>query len=505
MNMRLLRRAMRKYITACRSENEFRKLYDPDLMPCSRFIKGRDARWCRLFFKHRMGTDEEIAAITGIAGADLYKSAPHSRHDCVALAYAFRITTNQTNHLLNTCGFNRLRKSCIDDAVYLRLLKSRAENECKAECFDEAFCRLRREYEESVQSDSIPMFMGRSTNIRANRAIAAMKKHGAEVQYLPARERMIFDLAAYGADINSINSVLRIAAQEPLNPHCEEEARLLFELSRQGQSFAQHSKDNTPMSKSESNELEVRVFYACVPGRRHTAQRRQCQDRVVTASLEGGVMAVLSDGAGSSQYSQFAAEANTQAAVLFFRTHDIDKWITQSEEQMAKDITFVTGQACREQADLLGVRSELMSATLVGAVVAYRRRQIVIFHTGDGEVWAQYADGSVRQISVPAGLGRSTYFTVSGSSKHMRITRFDADGIVGLLLATDGVAEGLKNAKGAFMCSALYKAVKGEISDSISLEQFIENGQQDDHTAAMLTLYCHKGQETHRREAWHND
>ncbi|MBE6752766.1 MAG: protein phosphatase 2C domain-containing protein [Ruminococcaceae bacterium] len=383
MNKRLLKRAMRKYIAACRSESEFRRLYDPDLMPYSRFIKSRDARWCRLFFNYRVGTDEEIAAITGIAGADLYRSAPCSRHDCVALAYAFRLTTRQTNHLLNTCGFGRLRKSCADDAVYMQLLKSRAEDEGQSESFDAAFCRLRREYEESVQADSIPVFMGRSTVICAEKAIAAMKKYGAEVQYLPAREQMIFSLAAYGADIDRINSVLRIAAQEPLNPYCAEEARLLFELSRRGQSQAQHSEDGIPMNKND--DLRASAFCVCVPGQRHLTHRQQCQDRAVTAAFDGGAMAVLSDGAGSSQYSQFAAEANTQTAAQFFRTHDIDEWITQSEEQMAEDIAFVTGGACREQADLLRVRPELMSATLVGAVVAYKKRQIVIFHTGDGE------------------------------------------------------------------------------------------------------------------------
>jgi hypothetical protein len=188
--------------------------------------------------------------------------------------------------------------------------------------------------------------------------------------------------------------------------------------------------------------VKWRVFFGSAAGTYHLNAGEPCQDAGHHAVVDGAVIGVVCDGAGSA--SQGHAGANFMASELVGL---IGAAVESRTFAWGDPAEFLVGaiDGARTQLSELALARDLLlrdfASTLVGCVCGPRGG--CLFHIGDGFGVALDRDGGTR-LSPPENgeYSDQTYFvTDEGWKDHLRVTRLaGAEGIGLIGLMSDGAA-----------------------------------------------------------------
>jgi hypothetical protein len=189
-----------------------------------------------------------------------------------------------------------------------------------------------------------------------------------------------------------------------------------------------------------------RVFAASAIGTSHREDGRPCQDAFAYRADGDNLIAVVCDGAGSSDQSQVGARVVAESVVHAVAAQIGNNLVgadTSAERWRAVMETIITGAREALQAIAKAAAGELSSyaSTLVGAVAWPSR--LFFFHIGDGVAVARPRAPDARDIVSLAENGEyvnETYF-VTGTEwlLHLRTSFHDVP-IETVVLMSDGAA-----------------------------------------------------------------
>lgn len=183
---------------------------------------------------------------------------------------------------------------------------------------------------------------------------------------------------------------------------------------------------------------QIRVIATKIKGSSHEAKNSPCEDFYYYACSGNKLVAVVSDGAGSSRYGKIGAKivAETVVGVLINTTfHNVESGVKKAIEAARSKLVVHRLNKSKSEEEILN-----FSATVVG--VFYHKNRGVFFHIGDGAGVAlcQEGNGFSYIISRPHNgeFSCETYFyTLNEWEKNLRFTEIDK--AESLILMTDGV------------------------------------------------------------------
>lgn len=203
-----------------------------------------------------------------------------------------------------------------------------------------------------------------------------------------------------------------------------------------------------------------KVISAKVTGFSHEATNSPCQDHVAFELVDVGsqlLIAVLCDGAGSAQHSEFGAWfiAETLVANLAAAAHsregEIVDYLTPNTDRALKE--FLKVQLAKTRSEMRcalaeGEPFDEYNCTLVGTIVGPRGG--AFFHVGDGVGVATKSGDLGDAVSSDPENGEyinETYFcTEADWPYHFRVTTFDSSYNI-VCLMSDGAASFMATAK----------------------------------------------------------
>lgn len=182
----------------------------------------------------------------------------------------------------------------------------------------------------------------------------------------------------------------------------------------------------------------IRVIATKIKGSLHEVKNIPCQDFYSYACSGNKLVAVVSDGAGSSKYGKIGAKivAETLVNVLMNTAYkDVREGVKKAIEIARSRLVIHRLNKSKSEDEILN-----FSATVVGTF--YHKNKGVFFHIGDGAGIALHPEGKGFNYTISAPCNGEfsceTYFyTMSNWEKNLRFTEIDKAS--SLILMTDGV------------------------------------------------------------------
>ena len=180
------------------------------------------------------------------------------------------------------------------------------------------------------------------------------------------------------------------------------------------------------------------VIATKITGNLHSAKKAPCQDFYSYACSGNKLVAVVSDGAGSSKYGKIGAKIVSETLVnVLINTpfRDVREGVKKAIEIARAKLVIHRLNKSKSEKEILN-----FSATVVGAF--YHKNRGVFFHIGDGAGVALYQEGKGLDYTISrphnGEFSCETYFyTMNNWEKSLRFTEIEkADS---LMLMTDGV------------------------------------------------------------------
>lgn len=194
-----------------------------------------------------------------------------------------------------------------------------------------------------------------------------------------------------------------------------------------------------------------RVAGVSVAGPSHLLDGGECQDaHSIALDADGLVVALVSDGAGSTAHGGLAARFLCEHLTpLLRRAARIDGELRPFDEasrpRLSRRISTAIGTARRGLLAFSrkhGIDPDELLATLVGAI-AHPRLGAVFFHVGDGAAICFDSEGEATLFSSPENgeYVNTTYFVIENHWKsHLRLS-FQPPGFDSIFLMSDGVTD----------------------------------------------------------------
>ena len=185
-------------------------------------------------------------------------------------------------------------------------------------------------------------------------------------------------------------------------------------------------------------------------GLSHIRNGRKCQDCVLVQNGKRCLVAVLSDGIGSREYSEVAAETTVTALCGFFAECNLDALnliflnaVSQEKcEQFKQYLVFELGKAVRAKADNLGIALANMDCTLVFVCVAFDRNQALVGRVGDSAVCVIRREGKSESIADSGFSSNRTHTLLEADAPRqmeLRVIDLSDEDIAGFILTSDGL------------------------------------------------------------------
>lgn len=174
-----------------------------------------------------------------------------------------------------------------------------------------------------------------------------------------------------------------------------------------------------------------------------------CQDKAAVKENNEVIVAVLSDGLGSLEYSGIAAEAITSAISTFLVNYDYSK---VKENSLKTDILYECKNAINKCSDSLNISMSKMDCTLL-FVVLFKNRGVFIFgQLGDGAICVVKQNQGIQAIAFDDGFKASSNLTKtvlsSDALDYFNLRICNASSLVGFFLTTDGLENELYSKAG---------------------------------------------------------
>lgn len=185
-------------------------------------------------------------------------------------------------------------------------------------------------------------------------------------------------------------------------------------------------------------------------GLSHSKSGRKCQDCVQVQEGEHCLVAALSDGIGSREYSEVAAEAAVTALCELLAGCDADTLnliflnaVSQEKcEQLKQYLVFELGKAVGKKADGLGISLADMDCTLVFVCIAFDENHALVGRVGDSAVCVIRKDETSEAIADSGFHSNRTHTLLENNAHHqmeLRVIDLSDENIVGFILTSDGL------------------------------------------------------------------
>jgi Protein phosphatase 2C len=179
------------------------------------------------------------------------------------------------------------------------------------------------------------------------------------------------------------------------------------------------------------------IGQAITTGVSHLADGSSCQDAVATAAtVSGGAVLAVADGAGSRPLSQHGATAAASDAVAFaLRNH-----AAAPAQTIVVEALRAARRAAEERATSLGVALEEIACTLSVAVI--EKDMCAVAAVGDGVHVVRFANGDLRPVAMGevSDFANLTHFlTQDEYESHLVVDSFPARDVDAMALSSDGL------------------------------------------------------------------
>ena len=169
----------------------------------------------------------------------------------------------------------------------------------------------------------------------------------------------------------------------------------------------------------------------------HTQQHQPCQDYSLSSQDGKNLVAIVSDGAGSSKYGRIGAKIICETLTALLK--DID--FNEAKKAIPQAIGIARSKLIRHRLNKTKTEASLLdfSATLVGVI--YHKNKGLFFHIGDGAALAFHDDKYINFTASRPENGHfkcETYFyTMDDWKDSLRFTSFENAHTI--FLMSDGV------------------------------------------------------------------
>lgn len=181
--------------------------------------------------------------------------------------------------------------------------------------------------------------------------------------------------------------------------------------------------------------------YVC-DGIHHKDQNKKGQDNIDLYKSDDFIVAALSDGLGSLEFSGIASKAVTEAVCEFFKTEEVDENLFYSDGFKKRFLDYLKSQA-HIQADEAGVPYEEMDCTLAFTYISLRDSYAVVGRIGDSAVSVIYVDSknpTVYTESNKSANGTSTVLYKDATDRFdLRVFKDDYENLGAFILCSDGL------------------------------------------------------------------
>ncbi len=192
----------------------------------------------------------------------------------------------------------------------------------------------------------------------------------------------------------------------------------------------------------------IRVAGAAVRGRSHIRDGKPCQDKYFVWRGKDKKYAgiALSDGAGSSSYSQIGAEYTVKKVIPFVK-ENFDLY-HRSPLNAGREIAEYLSKGLSEVAVANGLKLNDLACTLLFVVIRRRKNSVhyLAGHIGDGTIVYGRDSKDVKVLSEPerGEYANTTIFLTSSESKsRIRIYSGTLKRPIAFMLMSDGAADTL--------------------------------------------------------------
>lgn len=204
----------------------------------------------------------------------------------------------------------------------------------------------------------------------------------------------------------------------------------------------------------------LREFHHQVRGRGHEQEGTRGQDRTACLSRRGVHALCLADGAGSSEHSEFGAQAVVEEGCRLLVDSFEQLIASDDAERSRRDILERLQRKLRQVASRLECEPGDLASTFLA--VAASADRFVVVHIGDGVI-GFVKDQQLRVISAPDNAefaNQTTFVTSPDSLGSTRLFRGAMLGVEGFILMSDGTSASLYDYRGRALAPACAKLIR---------------------------------------------
>ncbi len=192
----------------------------------------------------------------------------------------------------------------------------------------------------------------------------------------------------------------------------------------------------------------IKVVGAAVKGKSHIRKGMPCQDKINIwrAKDKKNAGIALSDGAGSSPYSQIGAEYSVNAVIPFVKNH-FDGYLNSLYKAKIEISEYLTN-GLKKVANESAIEFDDLACTLLFVVIRRKKNSVkyIAGHIGDGAIFYEQESMNVQVLSEPE-RGEYANTTVFLTSKNIKSKLRIYSGILkrptGFMIMSDGAADTL--------------------------------------------------------------
>jgi serine/threonine protein phosphatase PrpC len=189
---------------------------------------------------------------------------------------------------------------------------------------------------------------------------------------------------------------------------------------------------------------DIRLLSLSLVGRKHKDKNKPCEDASLAVRKNGVSVVCLSDGAGSSEYSNtdIGSQCVVQTVCDLLTKH-FDAFYFDNHEALVRSVLVAAIQSeMTIRANEMGLKSsEALSATMLFCAVKDSR--VLFGHIGDGVI-ARVTGTGLQLVTIPQNgedISSTIFITLPHAQNYLRLVRTTTDDTHALVLMTDGISD----------------------------------------------------------------
>ncbi len=190
--------------------------------------------------------------------------------------------------------------------------------------------------------------------------------------------------------------------------------------------------------------IPLRMLSISLSGRKHKEKNKPCEDASMTMRRNGVSVVCLSDGAGSSQYSN--SDMGSQCVVetvCELLTKHFDAFYYDNHEALVRSVLVaaIQSELTIRANELNLANSDSMAATMLFCAVKDTR--VIFGHIGDGII-ARITGSGLQLVTIPQNgedISSTIFVTLPHAQNYLRLIRSTTDDTHAIVMMTDGLSD----------------------------------------------------------------